>query len=82
MQKRRNQNPTQRIVTPKQYLDDNTVILESEISDGPEVPELLDFWPEVEPEVLEAIINKDSDDEKIEVSWKEEELPAEDHEEL
>ena len=43
---------------------------------------MLDFWPEVEPEVLEAIINKD-DDEKIEVSKKEEELPpAEDHEEL
>jgi len=38
----------------------------------------LDFWPEVEPEVLEAIINKDSDDEKIEVSRKEEEP----HEEL
>ena len=58
------------------------MVIESELSDGPEVPELLDFWPEVEPEVLEAIINKD-DDEKIEVSKKEEELPpAEDHEEL
>lgn len=59
------------------------MVIESELSDGPEVPELLDFWPEVEPEVLEAIINKDSDDEKIEVLKKEEELlPAEDHEEL
>ena len=58
------------------------MVIESELSDGPEVPELLDFWPEVEPEVLEAIINKD-DDEKIEVSKKEDELPpAEDHEEL
>ena len=58
------------------------MVIETELSDGPEVPELLDFWPEVEPEVLEAIINKD-DDEKIEVSKKEEELPpAEDHEEL
>ena len=58
------------------------MVIETELSDGQEVPELLDFWPEVEPEVLEAIINKD-DDEKIEVSKKEEEQPpAEDHEEL
>ena len=61
------------IITPKQFLDDNTVVIESELSDGPEVPELLDFWPEVDPKVLEAIINKDSEDEKIEVSKKEEE---------
>ena len=59
------------IITPKQFLDDNTVVIESELSDG--VPELLDFWPEVDPQVLEAIINKDSEDEKIEVSKKEEE---------
>ena len=71
------------IVTPKQYLDDNTVVIENDVSDDQEVPELLDFWPEVDPEVLEAIINKDSDDEKIEISKKEEKLaPNNDHEEL
>ena len=71
------------IVTPKQYLDDNTVVIENDVSDGQEVPELLDFWPEVDPEVLEAIINKESDDEKIEISKKEEKLaPNNDHEEL
>ena len=70
-------------VTPKQYLDDNTVVIENDVSDDQEVPELLDFWPEVDPEVLEAIINKDSDDEKIEISKKEEKLaPNNDHEEL
>ena len=71
------------IVTPKQYLDDNTVVIENDVSDGQEVPELLDFWPEVDPEVLEAIINKESDDEKIEISKKEEKLDSNnDHEEL
>ena len=71
------------IVTPKQYLDDNTVVIENDVSDDQEVPELLDFWPEVDPEVLEAIINKDSDDEKIEISKKEEKLASNnDHEEL
>ena len=70
-------------VTPKQYLDDNTVVIENDVSDDQEVPELLDFWPEVDPEVLEAIINKDSDDEKIEISKKEEKLASNnDHEEL
>ena len=69
------------IVTPKQFLEDNTIVIESELSQGPEVPEVMDFWPEVDFEVIEAIINTDQENEKEKVVIKEENQ-NEDHEEL